>query len=352
MVTLLPLNEMRKDYILDRWVVIATQRKRRPVDFIKAKGGRRLSKCPFCPGNEHMTPPAVLVYLKRDGEIIKDRDKDGMRHKDWLVRCVSNLYPAFIPPSSEELKINDTEQFYSMKAAGHHEVLIESPNHDEHPGVAHVSHLILVLNAYLDRLKALSSKKYVKYVSIFRNHGSDAGASLSHAHTQIMATPIVPRIIKEELNKCKNYWNENGKCILCDIIKKERRSPRLIWENERFLVLAPWASVHPFEFWILPKKHQSTILEMNSKEIHELAVTFRICFGGLRRLLGDPSYNFGFHMIPHQSFHWHLEVYPRLTIWAGFEKSTGMFINVVSPEEASSSLKEAMMKEKEELTGL
>jgi len=343
-------NELRKDYILDRWVVIATQRKRRPVEFVKSREKRKISSCPFCPGNEHMTPPAVLVYLKKEGKIIKEKDQDGLRHKDWLVRCVSNLYPAFTPPSSKESRIKKSEHFDSMMAAGHHEVLIESPNHDEHPSVAAVSHLILVLNAYQDRFRTLLSNDYVKYVSIFRNHGPDAGASLSHAHTQIIATPIVPRIVKEELNKSKDFWNENERCIFCDIIKKERESPRLIWENDSFIVFAPWASIHPFEFWIFPKKHQPTILEMNSKEAHDLAVTFRVCFGGLRRLLGDPSYNFGFHMVPRKSFHWHLEVYPRLTVWAGFEKSTGMFINVVSPEEASSNLKEAMMKEEEELT--
>jgi len=296
-----------------------------------------------------MTPPAVLVYLKRKRKIIKDRDQDGFRHKDWLVRCVSNLYPAFTPPSKSELSVKKAGHFDSMIALGHHEVLIESPNHDEHPGISAPSHLILVLNAYQDRFKTLSSNEYVKYVSIFRNHGAEAGASLSHAHTQIMATPVIPRTVKEELNKSEAFWNENERCIFCDIIKKERESPRLIWENNSFLVLAPWASVHPFEFWIFPKKHQPTILEMNSKELSDLAVTFRVCFGGLRSLLGDPSYNFGFHMVSHPAFHWHLEVYPRLTVWAGFEKSTGMFINVVSPEEASSSLREAMMKEREKI---
>ncbi|HIE14114.1 TPA: DUF4921 family protein [Candidatus Bathyarchaeota archaeon] len=339
------INEMRKDYILDRWVVIATQRKRRPVDFVKARVKRKPSLCPFCPGNEHMTPPATLVYLKRDGKIIKDKDQNGTRHKDWLVRCVPNLYPAFTSPSSQESRMDEAGEFEHVKAVGHHEVIIESPNHDEHPSVAKISQMVLVLNAYQDRLEALSSRKYVKYVSIFRNHGSDAGASLSHAHTQIMAAPILPRIVKEELNKCVDFWNENGKCVFCDIIEKEKEGPRLIWENESFLVFAPWASVHPFEFWIFPKRHQSTILKMNSKDIRELAVTFRASFGGLRSLLGDPSYNFGFHMISHRSFHWHLEVYPRLTVWAGFEKSTGIFINVVSPEEAASDLKEAIIKE-------
>jgi len=346
----MPFNEMRKDYILDRWVVIASQRKRRPTDFVKVKEVKKPSVCPFCPGNEDMTPPAILVYLKKNEKIVKDKDQDGFRHKGWLLRCVPNLYPAFTPPIREEINIDKTESFEFMKAIGHHEVIIESPNHDEHPSVARISQLIHVLNAYQDRFSSLSSSKYVKYISIFRNHGADAGASLSHAHTQIIATPSVPRIIKEELNQSINFWNKNEKCVFCDIIEKERESPRLIWENNSFIVFAPWASVHPFEFWIFPKRHQSTILDLTSHEIHDLAITLRVCFGGLSKLLGDPSYNFGFHMISDQRFHWHLEVYPRLAIWAGFEKSTGMFINVVSPEDASSSLRKAIQKEERELT--
>lgn len=348
-INLLPVNEMRKDYLLDRWVVIATQRRRRPKEFVKAKAKREVHACPFCPGNEHMTPPAILVYLRKEGRIIKDKDQNGFRHKDWLVRCVSNLYPAFTPPSGRGSPVDWTGDFVSVGAEGYHEVLIESPNHDEHPGVARISQLVLVLNAYKDRFKSHMSHSYVQYVSIFRNHGSDAGASLSHAHTQIIATPLVPRTVKEELNRCESFWKENGRCIFCDIIEKEKRSPRLIWESDSFIAIAPWASIHPFEFWIFPKKHQPTIAKMSSEETEEFAATLRLCFGGLRRLLEDPSYNFGFHMIPHQSFHWHLEVYPRLAIWAGFEKSTGMFINVVSPEDAASSLKDSIINEKGEI---
>ena len=292
-----------------------------------------------------MTPPAVLAYLKVNDKIVRDKDRDGFRHKNWLVRCVSNLYPAFTPPANKGAQVGKVEDFESMEAVGHHEVIIESRNHDEHPGVARVSQLVHVLNAYQDRLRSLSSKEYVKYVSIFRNHGFDAGASLSHAHTQIIATPSIPHIIKEELNETKISWNENGKCVFCDIVKKERDGPRLIWENDSFVAFAPWASIHPFEFWLFPKRHQPTILDMTTSEIHKLAVTLRVCFGGLRRLIEDPSYNFGFHMVSDQHFHWHLEVYPRLTIWAGFEKSTGMFINIVSPEEAATSLREAAHKE-------
>ena len=343
------LNELRKDYLLDRWVVIATQRKRRPTDFVRSKVSSRKKRaiCPFCPGNENMTPPAILVYVKKNGKIIKDKDSNGLRHSRWLVRCIPNLYPAFtwFPEEKMEIKRKDIAKFKSLPAIGHHEVIIESPNHYEHPSVANVNQLKLVIEAYIDRFKDLSSKKYVTYVSIFRNHGSEAGASLSHAHTQIITTPIMPRIVREELEKAKAYHNKTGKCIFCNIIEKEEKCNRLIWKNENFIVFAPWASTHPFEFWIFPKRHQPTILDMNKKEIRDLAITVRKCLGGLKNLLNDPPYNFGFHMVPDVSFHWHIEVYPKLSIWAGFEKSTGVFINIFSPEEAASSLREALKKE-------
>ncbi|MHA1859665.1 MAG: galactose-1-phosphate uridylyltransferase [Candidatus Asgardarchaeia archaeon] len=343
------VNELRKDYILDRWVAIASKRKRRPTDFVKAREEKRVTICPFCPGNEHLTPPAVLVYLEEKGEIRKEKDLDGFRHKGWLIRCIPNLYPAFSPPTSQTAKRNRRLDFLSMDALGHHEVLIESPEHDEHPSVARISQLIHIIHAYIDRFRALSSHNYVKYVSIFRNHGADAGASLSHAHTQIIATPIMPRIIKEESDKSREHYEKSGECIFCEVIKRERESERFIWENRDFIVFSPWAGIHPFEFWIFPKKHQSTILELSEGEIKNLAVAMRVSLGGLRALLGDPSYNFGFHMVNENHYHWHIEVYPRLAVWAGFEKSTGMFINVMPPEEAAGEFREAFIKESERL---
>ena len=155
-------------------------------------------------------------------------------------------------------------------AVGHHEVLVESPSHDEHPADAELPQLLHVINAYVDRLRELSAKPYVQYVSIFRNHGLEAGASLSHAHSQIIATPFVPTIIDKEIAASKNFWNQHGKCVFCEIIKKESKSPRLVHDNARFVVLAPYASVHPMEFWILPKKHDANILNLTQTEIESL----------------------------------------------------------------------------------
>ncbi len=340
------MNEMRKDYVLDRWVVIASQRKKRPTDFIKVKEERMVSTCPFCPGNEHLTPPALLAYIQEEKGIRKERDSPENRHKNWIVRCIPNLYPAFTPPSVQSKEVDDRGDYVSARAMGHHEIVIESPMHDEHPSVARIPQLIHVLNAYRDRLTALVSKDYVKYVSIFRNHGADAGASLSHAHTQMIATPVIPSIIEDELKGSRDFWNRYKKCIFCEVLEKERRSERFIWENESFTVFAPWAGIHPFEFWIFPRRHQSTLLDATESEIRDLALTLRVCLGGLRNLLEDPSYNLGFHMMPEEYYHWHIEVYPRLSVWAGFEKSTGMFINVMPPEEAASTLRDAFQREK------
>ena len=341
-------NEVRKDYLLNRWVVIAKERKKRPVDFVKKETAEKQGVCPFCPGNEHMTPPAVLAYLSANGEIKKEKDQNGSRHKDWLVRVVPNAFPAFAPPDPKSGAIKESSAL--KEAVGHHEVIIESPCHDEHPGNARVSQLVHVINSYLDRLEALSRNSYVKHVTVFRNHGREAGASLSHAHTQLIATPFIPRILEEELEASNSFWTKNKECMLCDVLAKERDGPRFIWENRSFVAFAPWASVNPFEFWVFPNRHHSNMMAMSGSEVADLAEAVRVCLGGLRSLLNDPPYNFGFHTLLKEDvgdcYHWHLEVYPRLAIWAGFEKSTGMFINTMSPEDAAAELRKAAEAEK------
>ncbi len=345
----MPFNELRRDYLLDRWVVIATERERRPTDFVKKERAQaKISVCPFCPGNEHMTPPALLVYLESGGKIERAKDEDDFRHKNWVVRCFPNLFPAFSPPQEapSKRKIMKSRNSALVDAIGHHEVLVESPDHDEHPSDARLTQLVHVINAYLDRLSELSAKPYVRYVSIFRNHGSEAGASLSHAHSQIIATPFTPKIVKEELAASLRYWRKNNSCIFCEIMEKEGDSPRFIMDNQNFLVFAPYASVNPLEFWIFPKKHEASPLKLSKKEKENFAKTLKTCLSALKNLLNDPPYNFGLHIAmekaasPH--YHWHVEVYPKLAIWAGFEKSTGMYINTVSPETAAESLREAI----------
>jgi UDPglucose--hexose-1-phosphate uridylyltransferase len=231
-------------------------------------------------------------------------------------------------------------------AIGHHEVLVESPNHDGDPADAELPQLTLLVNAYIDRLRELSAKPYVKYVSIFRNYGREAGASLSHAHSQIIATPFVPTIPAEEMAASKNFYDQHQKCVFCDIIEKETKSPRLVLDNAHFVVFAPYASVHPLEFWILPKKHAANPLCLSKVEIEAFAETLKTSLKALKDLVNDPPYNYGFHLSTNSEakdcYHWHLEVYPHLSIWAGFEKNTGMYINTVQPETSAAELRKTI----------
>jgi UDPglucose--hexose-1-phosphate uridylyltransferase len=343
----MPYNELRKDYLLDRWVVIATERARRPTDFFKQRT-EQASKalCPLCPGNEHLTPPATLVYLPNDAGIRKDKEEGDFRSKNWLVRVIPNLYPAFSPPKTQEdtLRIFRTESY--GYAIGHHEVLIESPSHADHPSDAPIQQLVHLTNAYKDRLAELATRPYVKYVQIFRNHGLEAGASLSHAHSQIIATPFVPSTVNSEHNASEIYFAEHGSCVFCDLIRQESQTQRLILENEHFVVFAPYASVHPMEFWLFPKRHSSNFLDLMGEETESFAHTLQASMKALKTLVNDPPYNFGFHLSigkgAKEHYHWHLEVYPHLAIWAGFEKSTAMYINTVPPETAAQELRKTI----------
>jgi UDPglucose--hexose-1-phosphate uridylyltransferase len=346
-------NELRKDYILDRWAIMAVERAKRPTDFHTERVDVQVQKeCPFCPDNEAMTPPATLVYLQKDGEILKDRDTNGSRQKGWLVRCFPNLYPALRATVQEAAS---PDKFLLRRGAfGFHEIVVESPNHREHPGIARLDQLRLAFDAQLDLLKRFYCDKRVKYVQIFRNHGREAGASLSHTHTQIMALPLVPRLIMDEVKSAEHYFKDRGRCAFCKIIEEEKEGPRLIFESASFFAFAPWASIHPFEFWILPKRHESSLLEIHDSEKKDFVKTLRVSLGALRKLLHDPPYNYGFHIAPNSSeedkgYHWHLEVYPKLATWAGFELSSGMYINTASPEMVAETLQEYVRIEVKEI---
>ncbi len=337
-------NELRKDYLFNRWVVIATERSRRPTDLTKHKTEQTKSVvCPLCVGNENLTPPAVMLYLKNKKEMKKSRDHRDSRPKNWLIRVIPNLFPAFTPPKEPVDQAHIIKSKNCGRAVGHHEVLVESPNHDSDPADAELPQLKLLIQAYIDRLRDLSAKKYVKYVSIFRNYGREAGASLSHAHSQIITTPILPRILAEEIMASKEFYEKNKKCVFCEMLEKETRGPRLVLENAHFVVFTPFASVNPLEFWILPKKHSANMLGLSEVEIEAFATTLKTSLKALKDLVSDPPYNYGFHLSINREaekyYHWHLEVYPRLSIWAGFEKNTGMYVNTVKPEASAAELR-------------
>lgn len=292
-----------------------------------------------------MTPPATLAYVSVGGKIERLKDSDKERIGGWLVRCVPNLYPAlkpFVESSFENARFHTR-----VPGTGYHEVVIESPNHDEHLGVARVEQLELVLKALVDRLNEFSRDPRIKHVAIFRNHRREAGASLSHPHMQVIATPVIPSIVQEEIQASSRYSEANNSCVFCDVLSAERGGPRFFFENEGFVAFAPWASVHSYEFWLLPKSHARSFKDLTADELRLCARSIRVCFGALRRLLSDPPYSCGFHIAVSKEadYHWHLEVYPKLSEFAGFERSTGMFINTVSPEEAAECLRDAAEEE-------
>jgi len=343
----MPYNELRKDYLLNRWVVIATERARRPTDFAKPKTNQaKAASCPLCPGNEDITPPAVLVYLLAEQGVNKEKEEGNFRYRNWLIRTIPNMYPAFSPPkiTSDAQHILQGDNF--GYAIGHHEVLVETPIHSDQPPDTPLPQLVKVVNAYKDRLSEISAEPYVQYVQIFRNHGLDAGASLSHPHSQIIATPFIPTIPKEEMTASKTYIDEHGTCIFCDLINQERQTQRHILDDGYFEVFAPYASVNPMEFWIVPKRHATNIRDLSPEETEAFARTLQITLKALKILVNDPPYNLGIHQAINQNsqddYHWHVEVYPHLAIWAGFEKSTGMFINTVTPEIAAQELKKSI----------
>ncbi len=333
------MTELRRDYLVERWVIIAKERSKRPSDFRVGRTSQPSNSiCPFCPGNEHLTSPATLLYLRKGGRIISESDRDGERVKGWLVRVVPNLYPA-LRPDVEPSKYSDG---FTVRLGGRgaHEVIIETPKHNTHIHTLDNIHLSLVFRAYTERFKAFASLRNVAYVSLFRNYGVMAGASLSHPHSQIIATPILPPKISEEVTSFKNSW-DGSSCTLERILEREVDSERFVDENNVAIAFCPYASEAPFEVWVAPKKHVKNIADLSESERNSFARLTRKVLRALYSLLRDPPYNYFFHQsVSHEEYHMHLRILPKLSIRAGFELNTAIIINPVSPEDAAKQIRE------------
>jgi len=306
------MGELRKDYILDRWVIIAEKRGTRPKQFAKQLPAK-VKLCFFCPGNEKTTPP----------EIGRVEEKDS-----WKIRWFPNKFPAVVEKGDPKLK---KKKFFTYRAAyGSHEVIAETPNHYHELDDLPVEHLAEVLKVYVLRIKTLSKKKNVKYVSVFKNQGADAGTSLVHTHTQIATVPMVPPLVKEEVSASI----KKGKCLYCEIIRKEEKSKRKIYSSKDFISFAPFASRFSYEAWIFPRKHMRSITDMDDRLLLELAKVLKKHLVKLRSINAD--YNFVLHYAPKgKDLHFHIEIIPRMGKWAGFEYATDIIINSVSPESAA-----------------
>jgi len=336
------MTELRKDPIIDNWAIVSTERGRRPLDYKIKTEGKKKDSCVFCEGNEGETPPEVFAF----------REKGTTENKPgWKVRVVPNKYPA-LQMEEKGIIVEEAGMFKKMDGLGVHEVIIETPHHLKDFDDLSVDNIVLILKTYRERYLYLSKDKRIKYILIFKNYGIDGGASLEHPHSQLIATPIIPQRIKEELNGGKEYFNHNGRCIFCDYIKQEIESKdRLIRETEKFVAISPFAARFPFETWILPKYHNAYYEKTNDDDILSLARIMKETLFKIKKKLNNPSYNFVIHTAPSKEFsareqpdlnkkyHWHIEIIPRLTKIAGFEWGTGFYINTTSPEEAARILR-------------
>jgi UDPglucose--hexose-1-phosphate uridylyltransferase len=333
------MPELRRDPVLGRWVIISIERGKRPTDFIAPYQKKRGGFCPFCPGNEYTTPHEVAA-VRRDGS--------GADQPGWTLRAMANKFPALSPEG--ELMKRGEGLFDKMNGVGTHEVIVESPDHDAKLSTISIEAFQDVLAAYHSRLEALKQDRKNKYVLIFKNEGESAGASLEHTHTQLIALPIVPRTVKDELAGARHHHDLRDRCLFCDIIYQELGDGRrVVAENAQYVALAPFAPRSPFETWIMPKEHASSFgPPENGSGFRDLAEIFQRVLRQLDSLFDEPAYNFMLHTSPFSEerndyYHWHVELVPKLTKIAGFEWGSGFYINPTPPEDAARFMREARM---------
>jgi len=327
------MPELRKDPVTGRWVIISVERGKRPLEYGIRTSPKKGGFCAFCAGHEHTTPPEIIAFRP-----------DGSRPNtpNWTLRVVPNKFPAL----RIEGNLNKVGEgiYDKMTGIGAHEVIIESPDHNATLSSMPVKAVEDVLWAYYLRVSDLKKDKRLKYVVVFKNEGEAAGASLEHTHSQLIALPIVPRQVVEELENAKNYYELKERCVFCDIIRQELEARvRIVSENRDFISIAPFAPRAPFETWLLPKRHHSSFSPQG--DFSMLAEMLQRTIRQMNRVLEEPPYNMMLHTSPFEDevneyYHWHLEIMPKLTKVAGFEWGSGFYINPTPPEEAAKFMRE------------
>ena len=331
------MPEMRKDPVVGRWVIIDSDHLKGPLDFPKEDNTpTRQAICPFCPGREHQTPAEVDAVRP----LKSLPDSPG-----WLVRTVPNKFPVLNPEGNlekEGLGIYD-----QMTGVGAHEVLIESPDHDKGLTELNKEEMQAVVSQYQSRFRRLSQDSRFKYVVIFKNFGSSAGATVEHTHSQIIALPMVPKTVLEELKGSEHYHQYRGRCVFCDMISQEYQDKeRIIVENTSFLAFCPYAPRYAFETWIIPKGHSADFASADETTQAHLAQILQDVLKKTKKVLKNPSYNYYLHTAPigyanPSCYHWHIEIIPKLTRSVGFEWGTGLHIVPTLPQDAARYLREA-----------
>jgi UDPglucose--hexose-1-phosphate uridylyltransferase len=329
--------ELRKDPVTGRWVIISTERRKRPTDFhVERSSVIRQDFCPFCEGRESMTPREVLAF-RRNGT--------AANTPGWDVRVVPNMFPALQVEGN--LDREGEGLFDRMNGIGAHEVIIETPDHAKALATMSEPEIERVLWAYRDRVADLKNDRRFRYILVFKNHGALAGATLEHSHSQLIALPIVPDVVREEVEGARRHFQAKERCVFCDIIRQEVASGRrVIHENADVVALAPYAPRFPFETWLLPRSHGARFEEAGRQQYESLARMIKAVLLRMNRVLETPPYNLIIHNSPFSEetsdfYHWHLELIPKLTRVAGFEWGTGFYINPTAPEEAAQVLRAA-----------
>lgn len=333
------MPELRKDPISNKWVVLATERAKRPETF-KAKEraffDAKDANDPFAEGREAENAPELLAY-----------SNDPRRRPDtpgWTVRAFENKYPAFDFDPGDKMRVYKNGIFEHKKGLGYHEVIVTS-DPKKHPALFNSEEMAELIRAYQERFSTHCAKDHVKYVCIIYNHGEKAGASITHPHSQLFAFPLVTNDVNDEILGSLDYHNKNQRCVYCDMAKQESiQKQRVVMESDNFISFMPYASRFPFEIWIMPKNHDPYFETIGNDERFEFGDHLREMLNKLYVAFDDPPYNFYIHSSPcdskeHPHYHWHLELIPRFTKIAGFELGTGMIINTISPEDAADYLR-------------
>jgi UDPglucose--hexose-1-phosphate uridylyltransferase len=331
------MPELRQNFMTKEWVVIATERAKRP-DQMVVKRERKppvsfSPNCPFCPGNEKMTPPEIL------------RVPNG---ETWKARVVPNKFAALSPEAKPERTIHRSRP--RMGGFGEHDVIVETPDHSLAMAQMPDSQVAEILRIYKTRYDQLSLDPRIAQVTIFKNHGTDAGTSLEHPHSQIIATPVISYQVRQRFQEAMQHYDDFGCCMFCQVIEEElEEQKRVVLTSEHFVAVELFASPAPFCTHIYPRRHMASFGDVSSKEIADLGRVLRTVLGKLYVGLENPDFNFTIRTAPTECtgvryFHWYMSVIPRLTRTAGFELGSGMFINTVIPEEAAEFLRNVQVE--------
>jgi UDPglucose--hexose-1-phosphate uridylyltransferase len=335
--------EFRRDPVSGRWAVVAPERSQRPMGLEGAEPRHRRNgerqPCPFCPGQEHETPDEVLAH-REPGTV-----PNG---PGWHLRVVPNRYPAVRPNVGATFCETEGMVFLTTPGLGCSEVLVECPDHLPDPTGLSDERFAAVFRAYRDRIHTLAEDQRLNYVAVFKNVGAEAGASLGHTHSQIIAMPVVPGLIAVELAGSEAFHARRGRCVFCDLAARELADvERIIARSEHFLAITAFAPRFAYEFWVLPLAHHDRYETITNAAAHELASLLKRVLIALDRVLNEPAYNWFVHTAPLRSadlpyYHWHVEVLPRTARPAGLEWGFGCFITTVAPETAAAQLRAAL----------